>query len=351
MAHTGRDFFRAFYRLSYLRIRASGCRLSVWHCVVSQPWYSYAVARWILNDFRRAATLSPKTAPKLRIVEAGGGAGTHARHILDYLRLQAPDVYAEASYSDVELSAAMGQRAVETVEQAGHRNFAVISGDITDTTAGWTAAADVGGEELCYVVLMEVLDNLPHDKVQISYPTSRKESDAITVHQIVVAVDEKTQTFVERAEPLSDPLLSRALEVDHAYQLREADDPVAQAALHPDYTPGRASGEGVLGNLLVRSFACSFSQLHLDTCVCLHFVICVVFFLRLLLSPCGNLPNRNSAADIQLDANMAVILGGNCSAARSGFYARAPRTGWHAHTGYQPHNASYQPAHSSCWSH
>ena len=44
------------------------------------PWYSYAVARYILDDFRQ------RGEGRLRIVEGGGGLGTHARHVLDFLR-------------------------------------------------------------------------------------------------------------------------------------------------------------------------------------------------------------------------------------------------------------------------
>eukprot|EP01043_Picozoa_sp_COSAG02_P031113 COSAG02_NODE_2015_length_10106_cov_9.031578_8_plen_261_part_00 len=254
MAHTGRNLRGASHcslDMCNQFVAAAG-RLSVCDCAVSQPWYSYAVAQWILTDFRRATACSPTTAPTLRIVEAGGGAGTHARHVLDYLRDQAPDVYAAASYTDVELSAAMGQRATETVEQAGHRNFAVVAGDITDTRSCWATAAGVGGEELCYVILMEVLDNLPHDKVRFSHATGRRQTDGIEAHQIVIGVDEKTRVPVELAEPLSDSLLCRALEIDRMHQQCEVDDSVQQVVRHPDYTPGRASGEGILGSLLVR---------------------------------------------------------------------------------------------------
>ena len=179
-------------------------------------------------------------------------------------------MYAQASYTDVELSAAMGQRATETVEQAGHDNFAVVNGDITDTRASWTAAAGVGGEELCYIILMEVLDNLPHDKIELRHqsPSSQArrtggsgsddESDTVAMHQIVVVTDEATQMPVERSEPLTDPLLCRALEIDNMHQLRESEaEEVAassQTERFPDYTAGRGEGEGVLGSLLVRSF-------------------------------------------------------------------------------------------------
>ena len=118
--------------------------------------------------------------------------------------------------------------------------------------ARWTAPAGVCGEELCYIVLMEVLDNLPHDKIQFSRPAQTEESGGIVPLQVVVGLDEETQANVELAEPLSDPLLCRALEIDSAHRQREVDDAERQVARYPDYTPGQASGEGLLGSLLVR---------------------------------------------------------------------------------------------------
>ena len=55
--------------------------------------------------------------------------------------MAAPEVYAVTSYTDVELSAAMGERAQATVEAAGHDNFRVVAGDVTCVESGWTEEA------------------------------------------------------------------------------------------------------------------------------------------------------------------------------------------------------------------
>lgn len=78
------------------------------------PWYSYAVAHWILESHRHSA----EEGEELQIFEVGGGAGTQARHTLDYLRENAPEVYQCTRYTDIEVSALMGSRATATVAGA-----------------------------------------------------------------------------------------------------------------------------------------------------------------------------------------------------------------------------------------
>ena len=93
------------------------------------------------------------------------------------------------SYTDVELSAAMGARAQATVEAAGHDNFRVVAGDVTCVESGWAEEAGLAeGEGLCYLLLMEVLDNLPHDKVELTAAAGDGggEQESLLAQQVVV---------------------------------------------------------------------------------------------------------------------------------------------------------------------
>jgi hypothetical protein len=135
------------------------------------PWYSYAVARWIIDDhlhFISRSGMDEEAAAKteLRIVEVGGGMGTNARHTLDYIKLVEPELYDRTRYTDVELSSTMGGRAEAAVRAAGHgaERFEVVLGDM----AQWTGPAEEGR---CYIIALEVLDNLPHDKVRVTTET------------------------------------------------------------------------------------------------------------------------------------------------------------------------------------
>ena len=77
------------------------------------PYWGQAVARCILG--------ARSSCQPLRIFEIGAGSGTQARDILDYVRSNHPEVYADMQYSAVEISPALGQLQQRRVlEEAGH---------------------------------------------------------------------------------------------------------------------------------------------------------------------------------------------------------------------------------------
>jgi hypothetical protein len=135
----------------------------------------------------------PQAVPgaPLVIFELGGGNGTNARAILDHIRATAPRVYARTTYTIVEVSGAMAARQRAAAVAGGHANCAVVHADAV-TWDGWgtvtaAAAARVRGASRAgggggggsgaaaaaaaaaasppFVLALEVLDNLPHDKI------------------------------------------------------------------------------------------------------------------------------------------------------------------------------------------
>jgi hypothetical protein len=134
---------------------------------VFAPWYSRAIARYLLA----AHAASPAPSGPLLVWELGGGSGTHARAVLDYLRHAAPRVYASVEYTLVEISPAMAARQVETVTQAraGPEGGARAPGHaraLRSLVADATRLQEVAHDgRPCFVLGLEVLDNLPHDKV------------------------------------------------------------------------------------------------------------------------------------------------------------------------------------------
>jgi SAM-dependent MidA family methyltransferase len=119
-----------------------------------QPWYARALARHILR-------LHGASATPLHVYELGGGGGTAARGILDAVRELAPEVYRGMRYTAVEVSAQLAARQAAAVAAAGHAaRYTVERRDAADV-AGW------GGQDAapCFVLALEVLDNLPHDRV------------------------------------------------------------------------------------------------------------------------------------------------------------------------------------------
>uniref|UniRef100_A0A7I4ESK1 Protein arginine methyltransferase NDUFAF7 n=1 Tax=Physcomitrium patens TaxID=3218 RepID=A0A7I4ESK1_PHYPA len=165
---------------------------------VFQPWYGYAVAEYILR------TMDP-SAP-LKIYEVGGGTGTCANNILTYFKLRAPNVYKSMTYTSVEISAALAKKQKARVETViSHRgHFMVNCGSASDARTWGTVNASP-----CYIIMFEVLDNLPHDLVYRETPKS-------PWLETWVVQDQTSKNYVEERRPLQDPLIKRCLDVTTA---------------------------------------------------------------------------------------------------------------------------------------
>ena len=129
------------------------------------PWYSYAAARWALAWHRVDAVKAARVGsrpPSLRVAEFGVGSGSHAVHFLDYVRTNAPDV--DCRYVGVDAS----QDACANFERRVHDTHpGVASAVVADARSEWTLPAGFQDESCPTVVFaLELLDNLPHDKVR-----------------------------------------------------------------------------------------------------------------------------------------------------------------------------------------
>ncbi|KAH7836063.1 hypothetical protein Vadar_032381 [Vaccinium darrowii] len=96
-----------------------------------KPWYAHGIAESIM----RTANLSIP----LKIYEIGGGSGTCAKGIMDYIMLNAPTrVYNNMTYISVEISSSLAKKQIETVgEVQSHLSkFRVECRDAADQS-GW----------------------------------------------------------------------------------------------------------------------------------------------------------------------------------------------------------------------
>ncbi|ONM35222.1 hypothetical protein ZEAMMB73_Zm00001d042393 [Zea mays] len=120
-----------------------------------KPWYAYTIAASIL----RTANLSVP----LKIYEIGGGSGTCAKCILDYMMLNAPPkVYNDMKYISVEISSSLAEKQLETVgEVQSHLSKFTVEHRDAINRPGWGRT----DPHPCWVLMLEVLDNLPHDLV------------------------------------------------------------------------------------------------------------------------------------------------------------------------------------------
>ncbi|KAK6266004.1 hypothetical protein QUC31_016841 [Theobroma cacao] len=161
-----------------------------------KPWYAQGIAEAIM----RTANLSVP----LKIYEIGGGSGTCAKGIMDYIMLNAPPrVYNSMTYTSVEISPALAEIQKQTVgEVHGHLSkFKVEHRDATDRS-GW---GDVE-QQPCWVIMLEVLDNLSHDLIY-------SENQVSPWMEVWVEKQLDREGLSELYKPLQDPLIKCCLEI------------------------------------------------------------------------------------------------------------------------------------------
>jgi hypothetical protein len=138
------------------------------------PWYSAAIARYAVSRYLAAAPAAASasgptgTAAPLVIYEVGGGNGTNALHVLNVIREHFPHIYLRTEYRILEVSARLHERQLQVLQDAGHSKVvrgtgkAVGGSVLADAT---DLAATLHDPRPALVIALEVLDNLPHDKV------------------------------------------------------------------------------------------------------------------------------------------------------------------------------------------
>ncbi|KAF9666101.1 hypothetical protein SADUNF_Sadunf16G0193700 [Salix dunnii] len=161
-----------------------------------KPWYAHGIAEAIM----RTAQLSVP----LQIYEIGGGSGICAKGILDYIMLNAPArIYNNMTYTSVEISPSLAEIQKETVgEVRSHLSkFRVECRDAADRS-GWGDAK----QQPCWVIMLEVLDNLPHDLVY-------SENQIFPWKEVWVEKQHDKESLIELYKPLEDPLIKRCVEI------------------------------------------------------------------------------------------------------------------------------------------
>ena len=126
-----------------------------------QPHYAEALARSMLQTHSARYPGEP-----LQILEVGGGNGTCAAGVLSYLRREAPETYASSKYMLVEVSERLAevQRQRLLAEGVPSERWEVVH----SCASQWAEALEEPLPGPWFVLALEVLDNLPHDKVRIS---------------------------------------------------------------------------------------------------------------------------------------------------------------------------------------
>ena len=289
---------------------------------IFKPHYARALANHVLERHARfeaerlaldasasasAASPSSSRPPRLplRVYELGGGTGACAVGFMDHVKRVAPEYYADMEYVCVDVSDALADAQERSVTAAGHatfiassppkgnrregkgnrrtnaegrRRFRVERRDARDRR-GWGAR----DERPCHVIALEVLDNLPHDRVVLPDDFEETAEDdsrgggalrrfAGWKQTRVVAVDESDASFETREarevlEPLTDPLILRACEA--IYACRHSKPLIAEEDAYDDASGSRAlfsrialAAHGALARLSRSLLAAAASQMR-----------------------------------------------------------------------------------------
>ncbi|EJK52189.1 hypothetical protein THAOC_28569, partial [Thalassiosira oceanica] len=170
------------------------------------PFYSNAFANFILesvdqNDFE--------------IVECGGGRGTNAVSILDYLHDFHFDAYeALQRYTIIDTSPTLHELQRKVLkERSKHADKVdLVNADLMDIAEGQSVflpSSDVPTAVLAF----ELLDNLPHDKIARCVDTGNVLQAQVSATRGDEFKSTHVDIYIETYSNLADPLLKRILEV------------------------------------------------------------------------------------------------------------------------------------------
>ncbi|KZT43225.1 DUF185-domain-containing protein [Sistotremastrum suecicum HHB10207 ss-3] len=164
----------------------------VWHTPTElfKPYYGQAIAQCLISEY----LLKYFPYEDFIIYEMGGGNGTLARNILDYLRDEHPEVYDRTKYNIIEISESLTKIQKARVVDV-HPCARVINKSVFDWNTHEPAP--------CFFVALEVIDNFAHDML-------RYDLKNLQPYQSIVTIDDSGD-FSHLYAPVSDPLIKSFL--------------------------------------------------------------------------------------------------------------------------------------------
>ena len=121
-----------------------------------KPYFSYSVANCMLNQMEN------RKERKLRILEIGPGTGSFADSLLDFMRNYDLSMYRNCEYTFVEISPYQASQCENLMRQNHSQlldsgQIKIFNGSILDL--------QTKTKDFCFVVGMEILNNMPHDRL------------------------------------------------------------------------------------------------------------------------------------------------------------------------------------------
>lgn len=166
-------------------------------CEIFRPYYGMTIAKMLVEKAKTCGQT------KLNIIEIGSGLGGNADSFLAYLKNLEPSFYSNINYTLVEISETLIQSSKRILSE-GHRAL-IKSGGLNFVNKD-ISNFDLNTADHHFILLFEVLDNLPHDKI-ITGPDL---SDPMDVW-ILSSEDRKLRQ--ELLEPLKDKTTAAVLDM------------------------------------------------------------------------------------------------------------------------------------------
>ena len=151
-----------------------------------RPYYSQCIA----NHF--VGTLGGSTGD-IEVIELGGGRGTNARHMLDYWKDHHPTLYERIQYTLVDSSPALLTLQKKSLASTFHSDRCSFRQLDLLHVAEEEASLVEPSEQTTLLLGLEVLDNLPHDKIVVKPGQDLQQTSVVDGEEVY--------------EPLDDPLL------------------------------------------------------------------------------------------------------------------------------------------------
>lgn len=120
---------------------------------IFQPWYGHTIANYML---------SKQTTNTLKIVELGSGTGTAALSILDYFKNHHIQTYSRVNYTLCEISPVISNIAKTRLKKYHPHLYSNNQIQVVNQSA-FDFQKKI--EEQVFVLALEVMDNLPHDRL------------------------------------------------------------------------------------------------------------------------------------------------------------------------------------------
>ena len=132
---------------------------------IFKPWYGMTIGNYINDCWKNYQSNDQMLRDKrLKIIEVGAGNGSAASSILNYFKLISPNLYNSLEYKIIEISPIMIERCRKNLSKdhpnlIKKRNIKFINQSIVDYKAQ--------DNDIVFILFLEVLDNMPHDRVYI----------------------------------------------------------------------------------------------------------------------------------------------------------------------------------------